>query len=105
MGVENILHEIQAPDLSECFSPDFYFLSVFGRPDADNCWAVRIDGHHLALHLTVLNGQITSTPLFLGTEPAPVQHGHLAGLPLLQAAPMQEFPLRNPPTESQAKQA
>ena len=34
MGLENVLHEIQAPDLREYFSPDFYFLSFFGRPGA-----------------------------------------------------------------------
>ncbi len=105
MGLENILHEIQAPDLRESFSPDFYFLSVFGRPGADNRWAVRIDGHHLALHLTVVDGQITSTPLFLGAEPAAVQHGHLAGLRVLGAETMKGFALRNALTVEQAQLA
>ncbi len=102
MGLENILHEIQAPDLREYFSPDFYFLSVFGQPGADNRWAVRIDGHHLALHVTVVDGRITSTPLFLGAEPATVRHGHLAGLRVLGAETMKGFALRNALTAEQA---
>src|SRR5260370_7392242 len=69
MGLENILHEIQAPDLREYFSPDFYFLSVFGRPGADNRGAVRIAGPPLALHLTAADVPITSTPLFLRASP------------------------------------
>ncbi len=105
MGLENILHEIQAPDLREYFSPDFYFLSFFGRPGADNRWAVRIDGHHLALHLTVVDGRLSSTPLFLGTEPATVQHGHLAGLRVLGAETMKGFALRNALTVDQAQLA
>jgi hypothetical protein len=31
MGLESVLHEIQAPEIRDYFSPDFYFLSVFGR--------------------------------------------------------------------------
>jgi hypothetical protein len=105
MGLETVLHEIQAPDLRKYFSPDFYFLSLFGRPGTDNRWAVRIDGHHLALHLTVVDDQVTSTPLFLGTEPATVQHGHLAGLRVLGAETMKGFALRNALTADQAKRA
>jgi hypothetical protein len=105
IGLENILHEVQAPELREYFSPDFYFLSVFGRPGADNRWAVRVDGHHLALHLTVVDGRITSTPSFFGAEPATIQHGHLAGLRVLGAETMKGFALRNALTADQARLA
>ena len=105
MSLESILHEIQAPDLREYFSPDYYFLSLFGHPSVDNRWAVRIDGHHLALHLTVVDGEVTSTPLFFGTEPATVQHGHLAGFRVLGAETMKGFALRNALTAGQAKLA
>jgi hypothetical protein len=105
MSLETILHEVQAPALREYFSPDFYFLSFFGRPGVDNEWAIRIDGHHLALHLTVIDGKVASTPVFLGTEPATVQHGHLAGLRVLGAETMKGFTLRNALTAEQAQLA
>src|SRR5581483_1510641 len=105
MSLENVLREIHAADVRDFFSPEFYFLSVFGSPEKDDRWALRIDGHHLALHLTVIDNQITSTPLFMGTEPATVQHGHLAGLSVLGAETMKGFALRNALTVEQAKLA
>jgi hypothetical protein len=105
MGLENILHEIQAPDLRGYFSPDFYFLSVFGNPREDDRWAVRVNGHHLALYLTVIGGKSSGTPAFFGTEPATVQHGHLAGLRVLAAETTKGFALRNALTPEQAKLA
>jgi Protein of unknown function (DUF3500) len=105
MNLESVLHEIQSPELRNYFSPDFYFLSFFGHPGVDNAWAIRLDGHHLALHLTVIDGQVASTPFFLGTEPATVQHGHIAGLRVLGAETMKGFALRNALTADQAKLA
>jgi hypothetical protein len=105
MSLETVLHEVQTPELREYFSPDFYFLSFFGRPGVDKQWAIRIDGHHLAVHLTIIDGKVASTPLFLGTEPATVQHGHLAGLRVLGAETMKGFALRNSLTAEQAKLA
>jgi hypothetical protein len=105
MGLESVLHEIQAPEIRDYFSPGFYFLSVFGRPAADDRWAVRLDGHHLALHLTFVDGRLSSTPFFLGTEPATVQHGHLAGLRVLGAETMKGFALRNALTTDQTNKA
>src|SRR5690348_7047449 len=105
MGLENILHEIQPPQERDKFSPDFYFLSVFGDPRVDDRWAIRVNGHHLALYLTVIGGKASGTPAFFGTEPATVQHGHLAGLRVLGAETMKGFALRNALSAEQAKLA
>lgn len=105
MGLESILHEIQPPQEREKFSPDFYFLSVFGNPRVDDRWAIRVNGHHLALYLTVVHGKTSGTPAFFGSEPATVQHGHLAGLRVLGAETMKGFALRNALTAEQAKLA
>lgn len=105
MGLENILREVQAPEWRDKFSPDFYFLSVFGNPREDDRWAIRVNGHHLALYLTVIGGKVSGTPAFFGTEPATVQHGHLAGLRVLRAETTKGFALRNALTLEQARMA
>lgn len=105
MGLENVLHEIKPPEERTKFSPDFYFLSVFGNPRADDRWAIRVNGHHLALYLTVVSGKASGTPAFFGTEPATVQHGHLAGLRVLGAETTKGLVLRKALTAEQARLA
>jgi hypothetical protein len=105
MRLETVLNETGRADIRQIFSPDFYYVSFFGRPGKDNRWAIRINGHHLLLYLTVVNGRIASTPLFLGTEPATVAHGHLAGLRVLGAETMKGLALRNALSAEQAKLA
>jgi hypothetical protein len=57
---------------------------VFGTPTAKGTWGWRVDGHHVSLHFTVVNGDITvSTPTFFGTNPAEVREGPKAGTRIL----------------------
>ncbi|MEV0616764.1 DUF3500 domain-containing protein [Nonomuraea sp. NPDC050404] len=62
---------------------DRYWFRVFGRPQEAEPWAWRINGHHLAVHITVVGDSITVTPSFLGAEPAMVLSGPQRGLRLL----------------------
>jgi hypothetical protein len=56
--------------------PGRYFVAVFGEPGAGAPWAVRYEGHHLSLNLTVAPGRVPAvTPLFLGAEPRVVPQG------------------------------
>ena len=56
--------------------PDRYWFSVFGEPCENRPWAWRVGGHHIGVHLTVINNNgVTSMPLFLGVNPAEIQHG------------------------------
>ena len=60
--------------------PELYWFAVFGHPDAGGPWSWRIGGHHVAIHLTVVDGQVVgSTPSFLGANPAVVPTGPTAG--------------------------
>jgi hypothetical protein len=62
--------------------PVLYWFSVFGEPTADggDPWMWRIGGHHVAIHLTVIDGQIIgSSPSFLGANPAVIPSGPRSG--------------------------
>jgi len=61
-----------------------YFVSVFGTPSAKEPWGWRLEGHHVSLHFTVVNGTlIASSPTFFGTNPAEVPDGPQKGLRIL----------------------
>jgi hypothetical protein len=64
--------------------PDLYYFMVFGTPGSSSHWGWRANGHHLALHFTVVGEELVSgTPLFFGANPATVHHGPEQGLRLL----------------------
>jgi hypothetical protein len=59
--------------------PDLYWFAVFGSTD-DRAWSWRIGGHHVAIHVTLTDGDVVSaTPSFLGANPAVVPSGPTAG--------------------------
>ncbi|GAA2792466.1 DUF3500 domain-containing protein [Kribbella solani] len=58
---------------------DRYFLRVLGDPNGTEPWAWRLNGHHLALHVTVVEGAVAFTPQFFGSNPAEVRTGPKAG--------------------------
>jgi hypothetical protein len=61
--------------------PGLYYLSIFGTPSPHGTWGWRLDGHHLSLNLTVIEGQpVAVTPSFFGANPATVPSGPRAGL-------------------------
>jgi hypothetical protein len=61
-----------------------YYLSVFGTPSAKEPWGWRVEGHHVSLHFTVVNGTlVASSPTFFGSNPAEVREGPKAGLRIL----------------------
>lgn len=66
--------------------PELYYFSVFGTPGGAAPWGWRANGHHLALHFTVVGGELVSpTPLFFGANPAEAHHGAARGLRILAA--------------------
>jgi hypothetical protein len=64
-----------------------YLFSVFGTPAAKGRWGWRIEGHHVSLRFAVVDGavsgDVSSSPMFLGTNPAEVQDGAKKGLRVL----------------------
>jgi uncharacterized protein DUF3500 len=62
--------------------PVLYWFAVFGDPSnsTDAPWMWRVGGHHVAIHMTVIGGQVVaSTPSFLGANPAVIPAGSRAG--------------------------
>jgi hypothetical protein len=85
MDLETVLRAIETNGRFDR-NPELYFFSVFGTPGARGAWGWRVEGHHLSLHFTVVNGTVmASAPLFFGTNPAEVRDGPKKGLRILGA--------------------
>lgn len=67
------------------YEDQLYFLRILGDPAGPEPWAWRINGHHLALHLTIAGGGVSITPQFFGANPATVLSGPHEGLRPLAA--------------------
>lgn len=52
-----------------------YWLRVLGRPGPDEPWAWRVSGHHLVAQATLVGDSVTTTPQFVGAQPAEVMSG------------------------------
>ena len=75
MGRENMLDHVEGFSVSfgreRGRDPMLYFVSIFGDPSTDNTWSWRFGGHHLSIHPVVVDDQVISTtPLFMGADPA-----------------------------------
>jgi hypothetical protein len=76
MAFESLVDMIEGGRLSAFRDPRRYFVAIFGSPDDDR-WAWRFEGHHVVLNFTLAGGEVVSpTPLFIGSQPAEVNHGH-----------------------------
>jgi hypothetical protein len=58
--------------------PELYYFTVFGDPSTKGQWGWRVEGHHVSLRFAVDNGRtvVSSTPQFLGSNPAEVPYGY-----------------------------
>lgn len=59
-----------------------YWVRVLGDPagpDGGAPWAWRLNGHHVAVHLTLVGDQVAGTPQFFGANPATVPQGPRQG--------------------------
>jgi hypothetical protein len=64
--------------------PERYFFSIFGTPSTRNTWGWRVEGHHMSLHFTVVNGTLVAgAPTFFGSNPAEVRDGPKMGTRVL----------------------
>jgi hypothetical protein len=107
MQLEIILKAIEklAPD-NDRRHPEKYYFTFFGKPDLKNPWAWRIEGHHVSLNFSSVNGKMASaTPLFFGSNPARVPSGPHEGKEIMKQESDLGFALLESLTESQQKQA
>ena len=65
-------------------NPELYYFSLFGTPSPRGAWGWRVEGHHVSLNFTVVNGRFVATaPAFFGANPAEVREGPERGLRVL----------------------
>jgi Protein of unknown function (DUF3500) len=64
---------------------EHYWVRILGEPSGIRPWAWRMNGHHLAVHVTVVGDAVAVTPQFFGANPAEVRHGPYVGLRTLPA--------------------
>ena len=53
--LENILRAVEG-GVKMARDQDAYRFSVFGTPDSKGTWGWRVEGHHVSLHFSVVNG-------------------------------------------------
>jgi hypothetical protein len=64
--------------------PELYYVSVFGQPSLTGTWGWKVEGHHVAVNITMNNGKVVSgTPTMFGSNPAEVREGPRKGLRVL----------------------
>lgn len=94
MELESVLSVLEAtqaqratPPLSNprfVRDPERYFFSIFGTPSTERTWGWRVEGHHISLHFTLVNGALVAgAPIFFGTNPAEVREGPQKGTRIL----------------------
>ena len=71
MALERVLFEMEhAAHRDETL----YYFSIFGEPGPSATWGWRVEGHHLSVNFTIVDGQrIVATPNFVGANPGEVR--------------------------------
>jgi hypothetical protein len=80
MTLDQVLYEMENHAAKR--EPGQYSVSIFGTPGKDP-WGWRVEGHHLSLNFTIAGGEVSTTPSFMGSNPAEVKSGPRAGLRVL----------------------
>jgi hypothetical protein len=75
VGLENVLDAAEGfasrPGRERGRDPGLYYVRIFGQPHPRESWGWRFGGHHVSVNHTIVNGTVvSSTPCFLGANPA-----------------------------------
>lgn len=78
--LEGILRDVER-DTTGRRDPDKYAYAIFGTPSAKGTWSWRLEGHHLEVLISIVDGHVVGlTPHFMGAAPGKVPAGpHDAG--------------------------
>ena len=96
MDLETVLGALEAEQRAAAPQPprgtpivrdaERYFFAVFGTPSTHDTWGWRVEGHHVSLNFTIVNGTLVAgSPSFFGSNPAEVRAGPKKGLRILGA--------------------
>lgn len=105
VSLEAILREVEGRDANDTYrDPLNYYFTIFGSPSENKIWGWRFEGHHLALNFSSKdNVLISSTPTFMGANPAIVPIGDKKGMQTLKFETELGFELINSLTNAQLK--
>lgn len=105
--LEGVLREVEGRSEGDGYrDTGKYFTSFFGTPDSKGAWGWRFEGHHLSLNFYVIEGVIvSSTPSFMGSNPAVVPSGAKKGWEVLKDETALGFELMNSLNAGQQKTA
>ena len=81
MSLEQVLHVMENGSAKR--DPEKYHLFFFGKPSDDTPWGWRIEGHHLSVSFTIVDGKVSVVPAFFGANPGEVRQGEMKGLRVL----------------------
>lgn len=80
ISLETILRELEGPNGRMVRDPELYYISIFGKPEPKGTWGWRVEGHHLSVNFTIVNGEyLAGTPSFFGSNPAEIKSGPRKG--------------------------
>jgi hypothetical protein len=107
MELEAILRSIEGRKTDDTYRDSLnYYFTIFGTPSARNSWGWRMEGHHISLNFSSVRGQIeSSTPSFMGANPALVPTGKEKGKQVLKQETELGFMLINSLSKDQLTQA
>jgi hypothetical protein len=69
----------QTPEGRALRAPDLFYLTIFGTPSATAPWGWTFEGHHISTHFTVRGTQVSTAPMFLGSQPNDLPAAKLTG--------------------------
>ena len=82
VGLEVVLQMLEKNNTTR--DPEQYHIAIYGIPTSKGTWGYTFQGHHVALVFTFVDGKLSTTPTFLGANPAEVPSGPKKGLRVLK---------------------
>ncbi len=72
IDLEHVLRVIESRPPNDTYrDPENFSFMVFGEPGAKP-WGWRVEGHHISLQFTAVDGKVSFTPGFMGSNPGTV---------------------------------
>lgn len=107
LSLEAVLRGVEGRDADDSYrDPSNYYFTIFGTPSSDKPWGWRLEGHHISLNFSSVDGSIVSgTPSFFGANPAVIPSGKDKGKQILELETELGFALVNSLTPTQLKVA
>ena len=108
MRLDDVWSEIveqRRPGGGAMFGSGKYWVALFGDPDTGGVWGWQFDGHHMAVNVTSVKGEVNVMPMFFGAEPDVVPSGAYAGWRIFGAERYKALALARSLTKKQRKTA